>query len=532
VSVVTTAARLGDEARFLDGTPTGLSGPAPGMPLRVRGAWAEWVVAAAVVGLVGIVTVVLVRLDPARLGVLLFVGASALLVVALGLRSPLMACAYLLVTTFFRLAIPTGTLPVDPFLLAFVGVLAATWLWLRPWERPLSDLAVDPIEIAMGLYIGWNLLSMMLPHAYPAGQPLDPAPFSLSRFVLIGVVIPLTTFMVGRRVFVTERALRFLLWSVLVAAAYSAAVSILAFTAPQFVWPTYMLHNTTWPGRAVGVFNTPVVNGLVLIYGYVIAIHVAAHRRERPFLRGCAALVGVAAVFGIYFTHTRAVWLSFVLVVLIGALVAKGFRAAYVVTALAIVGLVVTYWSTFTSADRAAGGVGSPGEVEDRLNTIATSIWAFVREPITGWGIGRFAEVNTYHHQQWSPSVPWERGFGIPSHLDGLGVLVELGVVGFVLWLGYYVLLYTRLLAVARRMPVRGTYGRPLVLTALLCLTAQVITGLTVDLRFFDFPNIVVMLLAGAAIGWQHHQAPTPSPRRATSASPMPGHRVPAVVPA
>jgi hypothetical protein len=50
-------------------------------------------------------------------------------------------------------------------------------------------------------------------------------------------------------------------------------------------------------------------------------------------------------------------------------------------------------------------------------------------------------------------------------------------------------------------------YGRPLGLTALLCLVAQTVTGLTVDLRFFDFPNIIVMLLAGAAIGWQREQA-------------------------
>ena len=46
--------------------------------------------------------------------------------------------------------------------------------------------------------------------------------------------------------------------------------------------------------------------------------------------------------------------------------------------------------------------------------------------------------------------------------------------------------------------PCGGMYGRPLGLTALLCLVAQTITGLTVDLRFFDFPNIIVMLLAGA----------------------------------
>jgi O-antigen ligase len=170
--------------------------------------------------------------------------------------------------------------------------------------------------------------------------------------------------------------------------------------------------------------------------------------------------------------------------------------------ALAVVG----NWSTFTSSDRSAGGVGSINEVNDRLNTIATSIWAFKQRPLTGWGIGRFPAVNTYHHQQYSPEVPWQRGFGIASHLDALGVLVELGIIGLALWIVSLVLIYTRLFGATRRLPARGMYGRPLGITALLCLFAQSITGLTVDLRFFDFPNISVMLLAGAVIGWQREQ--------------------------
>jgi O-antigen ligase len=160
--------------------------------------------------------------------------------------------------------------------------------------------------------------------------------------------------------------------------------------------------------------------------------------------------------------------------------------------------------------------VGSLDEVQDRLNNIATSLWAFPREPILGWGIGRFTAVNTYHHQQWSPETPWVRGFGIASHLDSLGILVELGIIGLVLWLVILVLIYARLVRVIRLLPAEGMYGRALGLTALLCLIAQTITGLTVDLRFFDFPNIIVMVIAGAVIGWLPAQARrTPPPAEA-----------------
>jgi hypothetical protein len=54
-----------------------------------------------------------------------------------------------------------------------------------------------------------------------------------------------------------------------------------------------------------------------------------------------------------------------------------------------------------------------------------------------------------------------------------------------------------------------------------LCLVAQSTTGLTVDLRFFDFPNIIVMLLAGATIGWQREQARGTAARHAPNGAPV-----------
>lgn len=470
-------------------------------PGRLRAAWPDLLAGAGLVGAMAVVTAGLVLKAPGQLGLLLVLGAAGLAAVVIGLGSPLVACTYLLATTFLRLAIPSGTLPVDPFLLAFAGLLGAAWLVSRPWEHRPGRIALDPVAWAMVLYIGWNLLSMELPHAYPPGSPRDPESFNLLRFALIGTVMPLSLFLLARRLFAGPRAVRVLLWSALVAAAYSAAVSTAQFSAPGLAWPRYVLENTEWPGRAVGVFNQPLVNGLVLIVGFLVAVLIASHRHERRWSRITAGVIGAASAYGVFLTHTRAVWLAFAVVVIVGAVCGRGFRAGFVLTLAGMVAVVALNWSTFTSDDRSAGGVGSPDEVQDRLNSIATSIWAVQREPVVGWGIARFASVNTFHHQQWSPEVPWERGLGIPSHLDALGVLVELGLVGLVLWLAVTTLVYRGLVRAARRLPAGDVYGRALALTALFCLLAQTITGLTVDLRFFDFPNIVVMVLAGAVIG-------------------------------
>ncbi len=262
----------------------------------------RWHLAVGVVGLTEIVVGMLGLLAPAsaHFGLLLFLGAVAVLCIVLGLRNPVLACTYLLIATFFRLAIPSGTFPVDPFLIAFAGVVASTWIWMAPRRRNLSAVEVDPMLCAIVLYITWNVMSMVLPHPYPPGAPLDPEPFSVQRFIVIGTLMPLAMFLVGRWVFISRRAIRVLLWSMVSAAAYSAVVSILQFAAPALVWPRYIVSNPlalAAEGRALGVFNQPVVNGLVLIVGFLAATLIASHAVESRLLRGCAAAVAVASAY-------------------------------------------------------------------------------------------------------------------------------------------------------------------------------------------------------------------------------------------
>ncbi len=109
--------------------------------------------------------------------------------------------------------------------------------------------------------------------------------------------------------------------------------------------------------------------------------------------------------------------------------------------------------------------------------------------------------MNTFHHQAWSPDIPWERGYGIASHLDVLGILTELGIIGLALWVTVLALVGTELVRAIRLLPTHGLGNRPFAITAAMSFIALIITGLTADLRFFDFPNIIVWLLVGASIG-------------------------------
>ena len=454
-----------------------------------------------------LLTVGIVSVEPARAGVLLLVAGLAGVLVVCGLTFPVAAVVMLLAAQFLRLPL-SGVFPADPFLPAFVGVLGAATIALSRPTAPQVRLGV--VEVVMALYVLWNIYSMVLPHHYAAKIPLTGEEYSTWRLVLVGTVIPFTLYSVGRYVISGERAVRCLLWVVLGFTAYSAAVSHLQIFGPtSLVWPRYIL-DTAWSGRAVGIVNQPVANGLVLVVGFVVALLLAAHS-TRWTARAGALLIGAAAAYGVLLTYTRAVWLAFAVVLVIGAVFATRFRAGFLLTAFGAVTLIAANWSTFLSADRSAGGIGSAGELEDRLNIIATSLWAIEQQPFVGWGIGRFVVVNTYHHQQWSWDTPWQRGFGLSSHFNELGIGAELGLVGLALWCAVLVLVAARLVRALRVLRGPGLVGRGLAVLAMSSFAALICAGFTVDLRFLDFPSTMVMVLAGLAVGFSD-RVPEPVP--------------------
>jgi O-antigen ligase len=272
---------------------------------------------------------------------------------------------------------------------------------------------------------------------------------------------------------------------------------------------------------------------VVLIIGFVIAIVLASDRGEPTWRRALLWLYALTSTLAIYLTHTRAIYLAFALVLILGALLMPGARGVFVGLIGAITVVIGLNWSTFTSSNRAAGGVGSEGEVWDRLNAFATSIWAFKREPWFGWGISRFQAVNSYDHQQWSNAVPWVRGLGIASHETELGILVELGLLGLLLWLCVLVPLIGLLVQAYWILPSAGLTGRRLAFVAISALATQLVAGAFADLRLIDGPTCMVFLICGVAVGARDRElaARRPRPPLWLATPPLPDRAAPGRAP-
>ena len=106
---------------------------------------------------------------------------------------------------------------------------------------------------------------------------------------------------------------------------------------------------------------------MVLALGFAIAMLLISRRSEPPWRKCLAFVIAVACSYGLFLTHTRAAWLSGVVVLVIGAVLAKGYRGGFLAAIGITATIVAVNWSVFTSSDREAGGVASVGEIEDRL---------------------------------------------------------------------------------------------------------------------------------------------------------------------
>jgi hypothetical protein len=434
------------------------------------------------------------------MGVILIAVSLAIGVVWAALRDPVLAVQLLLLATFLRLA-TQWNLPVALTTIAQLLVVGATALalWARRAHLPRFGL----IDLLFFLYFAWAVGSALAPHELPAGSvaSTDTGAFSPGRFVIASIVVPFALFVLGRTILDKEQAIRRVMWALVALAGYSSFVSIMQFNGPPaLVWPKYIL-TSLFDDRAPGVFNQPNENGITIIIGFLLAIHLIRQPDTARWAKWVGGLFAVSAPYAVYLTHTRVIWLAFAVILVLGALMARGVRVWFVATLVVASLAILVNWSSFTSSDRTAGGVGESSQIEERLNGIATSLAAVQAKPFTGWGVGRFPAVNTLHHKQFSQDVRWAQGFGIVSHQNELGIATELGLPGLAIWLSIIVLLFRRIFAAIRILPAGGLVSRGLAVAIFLSFLTWVLSGIADDLRYFDYENATVIMLVGILIG-------------------------------
>ena len=432
--------------------------------------------------------------------------AAGILIVGAGLAAAI-AYAVLRSTTtglivwmsalaFGRLVGGSGLLAIDR--VAFLALLGTFFIEVISGRRELGRFGVT--EYLMLCFLIYLVGSTIAPHALPAVDE-EGRSRTLLDLVLTGAFLPFAGFVLGRQLLVNERAVRRFLWFITAFGLYLALTNVFWLLGPRaLVFPSDILDPSvgTHFDRGRGVFLNAAVTGLVLVIAFVVTMYLASQssRRLRVPLLGAAVLMLV----GVGLTQTRSAWLAAAIVIVFSAAVYTGFRRWYIIILIGLGLLVAANWSSFTSKDRAQGGVTSTNETQDRVNAAATGLWAIRQKPILGWGLGRFPAINKAHHQAWG-TTPWKRGYGIYAHDTQIGIGAELGLMGLGLWLVIIVSMVAASLRTWRALPRAGLLSRNLAIVFWSVAISWAVTASLIDVRLFAFANTLFFMLGGMCAG-------------------------------
>ena len=456
--------------------------------------------------------------------------------------------------------------PIPQIAAAVLGsaILAATWLMAQdPFDKPglvvlllpligaLLPLVRFPFELTLTVVV---LSYFRLPEVIPALQPLH-----LPEIVAIGALGALGWHLLATRrlrpfwppellllllffahvtlgvLFASNRSVAFEAWNgtYVKIVVITIALAWLATDARHFAQASYAcvaaglivggvamwnkIHgidlvegSRVTIGRDIGsILGDPNDLALVILFPASFALGLLFTRGTPALGRVFGACTFVVLVLAILATQSRGGLLG--LVAVAAPFIRQRIRSNFVLVALAVSGGAALFWAAGI-AERpviAAGGDQVDESAQNRLWAWETAFRMALSNPVTGVGLGTFADNYFLYTEHWT-------GRAYVAHSTWFQVLAETGFPGLFVFVSMVGLAFGRLLVVRRRLEAVGT--APLwqrTATSLLAALVGFVVAGTFLSQAFAWPIYVITALSAAlyhcTVGGG---SPIPSPDR------------------
>lgn len=392
------------------------------------------------------------------------------------------------------------------FILFFVEVF-------RGKERLLSNTRVENMMILLLLV----LMFSMGRTGFLTTRGDEYQPFHI---FLTGFFFPFIFYYFGKTLLYTEQRIKILLWGLLgffiylVLTAYLEHFKITSLIFPRFISnPLVGIHY----GRARGPFVTAPVNGWVMGALFFSSLFLRS-RVQGGVARAVLLIVLLLTPLALFYTYTRAVWLSFLMAPLPLLLFSKKLllRSRFIFLPLVLLILfTIVNWENISSQEREMGGVMQVSEVQSRIALFQVTKAVLKEAPIFGVGFGRFNRAIPYY----SSEVLHGTSVQLASqHNLFFGLLSEVGLIGLVPFILILFFIFHLSILLFRRLPGEGFISKDLVVTFWAILIIYLVNASFIQTQFFIVANALIFLWAGMMVGLYQRQiysAPNaPGPRK------------------
>jgi putative inorganic carbon (HCO3(-)) transporter len=320
-------------------------------------------------------------------------------------------------------------LPTEPLLFGLLIIFVFTQIHKLKLDRRVIR---HPISIAVLINLSWMFFTCIT-----SEMPLISFKFLLSRLWFVVPIFYLGTLLFKDRKNITKYIWLYILPFTGVIVYTVASHSAYAFDEEAGHWvmsPFYKDHTSY--GAIIALF-IPVVFGSVVFKEY--------SSTRRLF----AVFILLIMAIGIYFSYTRAAWLSLLGASFVYLAIILRIRFVYILGALGIVvSLIFANWDNIVMGLEKNKSEHTAKEIDERLQSVTNittdasnlerinrwncAVRMFKKRPLLGWGPGVYQfKYATFQHSSETTIISTNFGDGGNAHSEYLGPMAESGILGF-----------------------------------------------------------------------------------------------------
>lgn len=320
-------------------------------------------------------------------------------------------------------------------------------------------------------------------------------------------IAPFSVFVIAKDFIQDENKVRKLFTFLSVILLYLSLTAIFEhFRLNAFVFPRDIMNPNLGIhfGRARGPFLQAAINGTVM--GILCITNLYMVFNARRGFRLFFIVIAVISPLAVFFTYTRAAWLGLVASFIFISFLNPRFRKY--IWGLIFLGAIITVplHAKVLDIDKVVARSSSMSPIYDRINLYYTYFNMIKDRPLLGFG---FANFSNYSHEYFSTmrrENPYQ--FVIPEiHDSFMGVLVELGLTGFLIFMSILAVVFSKSIYLYRHSVPDGFLGRGIVVVFWGVAIIYLVNALFIDMKFHQFQNALFYMIAGIISGLSARKA-------------------------
>lgn len=360
-------------------------------------------------------------------------------------------------------------IPTEPLLFALMLLLTAIQI-----RKPFLDPRIwkHPIILTVILFIGWIFISSIT-----SSNMLVSFKFLLAR---LWFFIPVLVF--GTYFFRKESNRMSFFWLFVIGSCITIVYTLIHHV--QYNFGEKEGHWVMTP-----FFKDHTIYGAIVALILPISISLFWYKRHSVLIQAVLIFIIFLILVGLYFSYTRAAWLSIIAAAFVGLIVhyRVNFKLLMGIGLISLL-IVLLKWDTiemelarnknqhdtesFNERFQSATNVSTDASNLERINRWSCAISMFKERPIFGFGPGTYAfEYAPFQDPENLTIISTNFGDLGNAHSEYLGALSEMGIFGLFTFLGVVIAIFYSAVTLYHQYPISDMKNRTIVMGIVLALT-------------------------------------------------------------